>query len=193
MATTPANDASGGAPPPTEHDPAPRHRDRHDPAGREHGDTGQARDTGRERGDNGRVVADRADTVRHPDGPGPADLDRAAPTYPDEHPEPATQPQAPLPHAPTPPEVAPPITRTRVSGTWVAVIVAAIVLIFLLVFILQNLTTVTVNFLGFGGSLPLGVAMLFAAIAGAILVALVGTARILQLRRFARRVGSHPR
>ncbi|HEY0640686.1 MAG TPA: lipopolysaccharide assembly protein LapA domain-containing protein [Pseudonocardiaceae bacterium] len=81
------------------------------------------------------------------------------------------------------------LRRTRVSGTWVAVIVAAIVLIFLLVFILQNLTTVTVKFLGLSGSLPLGVAMLFAAIAGAILVALIGTARILQLRRLAKRLG----
>ena len=99
-------------------------------------------------------------------------------------PVPDTVPDAGV--APGPPT----IKRTRISGTWVAVIVAAIVLIFLLVFILQNLTTVTVQFLGFSGSLPLGVAMLFAAIAGAILVALIGTARILQLRRFARRVGT---
>jgi uncharacterized integral membrane protein len=85
---------------------------------------------------------------------------------------------------------APVIRPTRTGGIWVSVIVAAVVLIFLLIFILQNLTTVTVNLLGFSGSLPLGVAMLFAAIAGAILVAMVGTARILQLRRFARRVGT---
>lgn len=84
----------------------------------------------------------------------------------------------------------PSIKRTRVSGTWVAVIVAAFVLVILLIFILQNLTTATVNFLGFSGSLPLGVAMLFAAIAGAILVALIGTARILQLRKFAKHVGT---
>ena len=86
--------------------------------------------------------------------------------------------------------VTPTIKRTRISGTWVAVIVAAIVLIFLLIFILQNLTTVTVNFLGVSGSLPLGVAMLFAAIAGVILLALIGTARILQLRRFTKRIGT---
>ena len=84
----------------------------------------------------------------------------------------------------------PKIRRTRISGTWVAVIVAALVLILLLVFVLQNLTTVTVNLLGFSWSIPLGVAMLFAAIAGMILVAMIGTARILQLRRFARRVGT---
>lgn len=74
-------------------------------------------------------------------------------------------------------------SRTRTSGTWVAVIIATLVLIILLVFILQNLDSITVAFLGFEGTLPLGVALLFAAIAGALLVALAGAARILQLRR----------
>jgi len=76
---------------------------------------------------------------------------------------------------------------TRISGTWVAVIVAIFVLIFLLVFILQNLSDVTIHFLGAAGTLPLGVALLFASIAGALLVALVGAARIMQLRRQAKR------
>lgn len=79
------------------------------------------------------------------------------------------------------------VRRTRISGTWVAVVVAAVVLVFLLVFILQNQAGVTVRFLGAEGTMPLGVAMLFAAIAGALLVALIGTARILQLRRRVRR------
>ena len=48
-------------------------------------------------------------------------------------------------------------------------------------------TRVSVFFLGAAGTLPLGVAMLFAAIAGALLVALIGSARILQLRHTARR------
>ncbi|SFB60445.1 Uncharacterized integral membrane protein [Amycolatopsis marina] len=73
--------------------------------------------------------------------------------------------------------------RTRISGVWVAVVVATVLLIFLLVFILQNLDPATVHFLGVSGSLPLAVAMLFSAIAGALLVALVGGARILQLRK----------
>jgi uncharacterized integral membrane protein len=60
-------------------------------------------------------------------------------------------------------------------------------LVFLLIFILQNLSRASVSFLGFGGTLPMGVAMLFAAVAGALLVALVGSARILQLRRGTRR------
>ncbi|MBW4716953.1 DUF1049 domain-containing protein [Saccharothrix sp. SC076] len=57
----------------------------------------------------------------------------------------------------------------------------------LLIFILQNLTDATVHFLGMASTLPLGVAMLFAAIGGAVVVALVGAARILQLRREAKR------
>lgn len=79
------------------------------------------------------------------------------------------------------------IRPTRISGTWIAVVVAAVVLIFLLIFIMQNLSSVTVTLLGLTATVPLGIALLFAAIAGALLVALVGTARILQLRRRVRR------
>lgn len=79
------------------------------------------------------------------------------------------------------------IKRTRVSGTWIAVIVALVVLVFLLIFILQNLDTATVHFLGMEGSMPLAVAMLFSVIAGGALVALIGGARILQLRKQAKR------
>lgn len=85
------------------------------------------------------------------------------------------------------------IKPTRISGTWLAVIVAVIVLVFLLIFILQNSASVTVHYLGLSGSLPLGVALLFASVGGALLVALVGVARIFQLRRFARRAGSRDR
>ncbi|WP_231104875.1 LapA family protein [Haloechinothrix halophila] len=78
---------------------------------------------------------------------------------------------------------------TRISGAWIAVIVAVIVLVFLLIFILQNSASVTVHYLGASGTLPLGIALLFAAVGGALLVALVGVARMFQLRRFARRAG----
>jgi uncharacterized integral membrane protein len=89
----------------------------------------------------------------------------------------------------TPREPAPgaKIKRTRISGTWIAVVVALVVLIFLLIFILQNLDSASVRFLGMSGSLPLALAMLFSAIAGGALVALVGGARILQLRHETRR------
>jgi lipopolysaccharide assembly protein A len=69
----------------------------------------------------------------------------------------------------------------------VAVAAATLVLLFLLIFILQNGQQVRVSFLGADGHLPLGVAMLLSAVAGALLVVLVGAARIIQLRLIARR------
>jgi uncharacterized integral membrane protein len=46
---------------------------------------------------------------------------------------------------------------------------------------------VQINFLAASGTLPTGVALLLAAIAGLLLVAIPGGLRILQLRRAARR------
>jgi uncharacterized integral membrane protein len=57
----------------------------------------------------------------------------------------------------------------------------------LLIFILQNQQTAAVAFFGLQGQLPLGVALLLAAVGGAIVVLVAGMARILQLRRTARR------
>jgi uncharacterized integral membrane protein len=74
-------------------------------------------------------------------------------------------------------------SRTRVGGTWVGLVLGAIVLILLLIFVLQNLNDVRVSFIGTDGSLPLGVALLLAAVAGALVVAVPGSARIVQLRR----------
>jgi uncharacterized integral membrane protein len=72
----------------------------------------------------------------------------------------------------------------------VALIVAAIVFVFLLVFVVQNPGDVQVRYFGFEGTLSLGVAMLFAAVAGALTAGLLGTVRILQLRSRARRVAA---
>lgn len=103
---------------------------------------------------------------------------------------PKTPVTEPIPAAPAP--VAPKKTTrpTRISGTWVAVLVAIVVLIFLLIFILQNGGNATIHFLWGEFSLPLGVALLFGAIGGALLVAVVGAARILQLRRQAKRTAT---
>jgi uncharacterized integral membrane protein len=78
------------------------------------------------------------------------------------------------------------LTMTRASGTWVAALVTVITLVLVLIFVMQNLALTSVYFLGISGTLPLGVAMLFAALAGALLIALAGTARIVQLRRGTR-------
>jgi uncharacterized integral membrane protein len=79
------------------------------------------------------------------------------------------------------------IRRTRISGTWIVSTCFAVVLLLLLIFILQNSRTVDVSYFGAHGHLPLGVALLLAAVFGVLLVALPGTARIVQLRRTARR------
>ena len=98
-------------------------------------------------------------------------------------PEPAAPPTA-VP-SPLPPQHR--IKRTRTSGIWVAVAFFAVILLLLLIFILQNGTQVSVSYLGMHGHLPLGVALLLAAVSGVLLVVLAGAARISQLRATARR------
>jgi lipopolysaccharide assembly protein A len=78
------------------------------------------------------------------------------------------------------------LRRTRISGVWIASGLFALVLLLLLIFILENSAKVKISFFGASGHLPLGVALLFAAVLGILLVALPGTARIVQLRRTAR-------
>jgi uncharacterized integral membrane protein len=130
---------------------------------------------------------DRTTEVHPPDLGAPTDPSTPA----DEsitHPPAVIDPNATVePSAPPAPTSHAKLRPTRISGTWIAVIVAIFVLIFLLVFILQNLADVTITFLAGSFTLPLGVSLLFAAIAGALLVALVGAARITQLRRQTKR------
>jgi len=117
-------------------------------------------------------------TNRFGDGLGPAD----APAV-----ESDARPAGELSAAPPAPraETAPPTTRTGIA--FGGLIAGAIVLILLLVFILENTESVKISFFGASGHLPLGVALLLAAIGGALLIGIVGTARILQLRRHVRR------
>ncbi|MFF5173309.1 lipopolysaccharide assembly protein LapA domain-containing protein [Micromonospora sp. NPDC000089] len=75
---------------------------------------------------------------------------------------------------------------------WVAAVVFAFVLLLLLIFVLQNGQRAEVSFLGAHGALPMGVALLLAAVVGVLLVALPGTARIVQLRMLDRRPGPRP-
>lgn len=98
-----------------------------------------------------------------------------------------TRPAGPDGETPAPRQRPAKIEHTRTAGTWAAVVVAIVVLVVLLIFILQNGQQATVSFLGGHASLPLGVALLMAAAIGGLLVALIGTARILQLRRTARK------
>jgi uncharacterized integral membrane protein len=130
--------------------------------------------------------------------PGEAPTDQPAlDNTPQAPPQPAAPPEQAQPGPVPPQQAAPPaaapplpqhrIKRTRTGGIWVAVGFFAVILLLLLIFILQNNTDVSVSYLGMHGHLPLGVALLLAAVCGVLLVVLAGTARIGQLRATARR------
>ena len=66
-------------------------------------------------------------------------------------------------------------------------IAGVVALIAVMIFIIQNAHAVDISFLGAHLRLSLAVALLLAAIAGALAMAAAGTARITQLRRIMRR------
>ena len=79
------------------------------------------------------------------------------------------------------------VPMTRTAGLWIASVLFAVVLLLLLIFILQNGQRAEISFFGAHAHPPVGVALLLAAVFGILLVALPGTARIVQLRVLARR------
>ncbi len=82
--------------------------------------------------------------------------------------------------------------RTKISSMRTALIAGTAVLIVVLIFIIQNAHAVSISFLGAHLRLSLAVALLLAAIAGALVIAAAGTARITQLRRIVRRERRQP-
>jgi len=79
------------------------------------------------------------------------------------------------------------VPRTRTGATWIGLCAAALTLVVLIVFMLQNTRSVEVSFLWMHGSLPLALALLIAGVGVALLAMVVGAARITQLRRLSRR------
>ena len=77
--------------------------------------------------------------------------------------------------------------QTRISGIRTGLIAGVAALIVVMIFIIQNARAANISFLGAHLRLPLAVALLCAAIAGALIMAAAGTARITQLRRIMRR------
>lgn len=69
------------------------------------------------------------------------------------------------------------------AGVWIALILGAVILVLLLIFIIQNNVTAQFQYFGWQFSLPLGVAMLLAAIAGILVAGLAGSVRIAVLSR----------
>jgi len=108
----------------------------------------------------------------------------ASPDLPPPPPPGATVP-SPSVKAPPPPESA--VHRTRAAALWVALTVGFLILIVLLIFIAQNTESAEFAFIGWHWSLPLGVAILFAAVAGGLLTVAVGAVRMFQLRRAAKK------
>ncbi len=76
---------------------------------------------------------------------------------------------------------------TRLAAAWWALVVGLLVLTILLIFVAQNTDSVAVHFLMFDWSLPVGVGYLLSAVLGATTTVLVGAARMIQLRRAAKK------
>jgi len=82
--------------------------------------------------------------------------------------------------------------RTRISAAWVGIIIAAMALVLLLVFILQNTKSVKVSFFTLNGEMPLGVALLLAAVGGVLIAGVAASLRIWQLRHRVKKNGTYP-
>jgi putative membrane protein len=76
---------------------------------------------------------------------------------------------------------------SRIGTARTALIAGALVLVVVLIFIIENAHAVTITFFGAHLRISLAVALLLAAIAGALIMAAAGTARITQLRMAMRR------
>jgi lipopolysaccharide assembly protein A len=100
----------------------------------------------------------------------------------------------------TSPQLAPPVkapksgrTHTRTSAMQTSLIAGFAGLIVVMIFIIQNAHAVNISFLGAHLRLSLAVALILAIIAGALIMAAAGTARITQLRQIMRRDRGRPR
>ena len=107
---------------------------------------------------------------------------RSTPAEPAEPPPGAATP-APVPSPP--PEST--LKLTRMGAAWWALAVGLLILIVLLVFITQNTDSITIQFLAWHWSSPKGITFLLAAVGGALITVLAGTARMVQLRRAAKK------
>lgn len=75
----------------------------------------------------------------------------------------------------------------RVSQAWDGIVPALVLLVFILVFIFQNLHKTRVSPLVFSGTLPLALALLAAAAFGGLFVSTLGSIRMVQLRKVIQR------
>jgi uncharacterized integral membrane protein len=80
-----------------------------------------------------------------------------------------------------------PIPFTKTAAVWWALIIGSLTLIVLLVFIAQNLHETTIHFLAWAWNAPVGIAFLVASICGSLITVMTGAARMVQLRRAAKK------
>ena len=74
------------------------------------------------------------------------------------------------------------------AGMWFSLIIGAIIVVLLLIFIVQNNVAAQFQYFGWQFELPLGVAMLFAAIGGILIAGLIGSVRIFVLNRRLKKI-----
>jgi uncharacterized integral membrane protein len=105
--------------------------------------------------------------------------------------EPVNAGQPPVPETTTgsksPSGTAEDVKFTRAAALWTSLIAGFLTLIVLLIFITQNTASADFTFLTWHWTLPLGVAILLAAVAGGLITGLVSAARMFQLRRAAKK------
>jgi len=121
----------------------------------------------------------------------------APPTTPTSSTPATSTPPSSTPTSPTPASsAASPARRgrpgSRIGQARTALIAGALVLILVLIFVIENAHAVTIVYFGAHLRLSLAVALLLAAIGGALVMAAAGTARITQLRLSMRRTRRQP-
>ena len=95
--------------------------------------------------------------------------------------------------AANPPATAEPakqVPLTRAGAAWMGVSAAALVAIMLIIFLVQNTHQVNVNFLWMSTSTSLALMLLIAAVGAVLITVILGTTRMVQLRRIIRSRGS---
>ena len=74
------------------------------------------------------------------------------------------------------------------AGMWASLILGAVIVVLLLIFILQNNGPADFQYFGWQFQLPLGIAMLFAAIGGIFIAGIIGSVRIFVLNRKLKKI-----
>lgn len=74
------------------------------------------------------------------------------------------------------------------NSTWIALIIGLLILILLIVFIMQNQQQIELNLFAWTFHFPAGIGYLITAIAGGLIVAMVGMVRMIELSRQVRKL-----